>query len=163
MGHRVSEMLKTRENIHATALVLDGKGVLFRGPSGSGKSLLALYLLDVFSSRGRDAVLVCDDRIDIESDGETVLMHTPATIAGLIELRGHGIVRRPYRSGVKLDLVVDLVPALERMPEDHDFKTRLLGLEIARCPVPQSGVVGIEHQRLLIEEALRAILIPSGG
>lgn len=152
-----------RENIHATAILLAGKGVLIRGPSGSGKSLLALYLLDIFASRGRDAVLVSDDRVELESDGETILLHTPATIAGLIELRGHGIVSRPYQSGKRLDLVVDLVPALERMPEDNDFRTTLSGVEIARCPVPQAGVIGIEHQRLLIEEALGAITIPSGA
>ncbi|KRA96781.1 hypothetical protein ASD83_17070 [Devosia sp. Root685] len=156
-------MLLTPENIHATAILLDGKGLLIRGPSGSGKSLLALYLLDVFDARGRDAVLISDDRVDIESDGKTILLHAPATIAGLMELRGHGIVRRPYRTGIKLDLVVDLVPALERMPENNDFKRALLGVEIARCPVPQAGVIGIEHQRLLIEEALGAIAIPSGG
>ena len=156
-------MLKTRENIHATAILLDGKGVLIRGPSGSGKSLLALYLLDIFASRGRDAALVSDDRVELESLGQTILLHGPATIAGLIELRGHGIVSRPYQTGKRLDLVVDLVPALERMPEEHDFRTALFGQEIARCPVPQAGVIGIEHQRLLIEEALGAIAIPSGG
>ncbi|MBN9333530.1 serine/threonine protein kinase [Devosia sp.] len=153
----------TRENIHATAILLDGKGVLIRGPSGSGKSLLALYLLDAFASRGREAALISDDRVDLELEGTKIRLHAPKTIAGLIELRGHGIVRRPHRDGVTLDLVVDLVPALERMPEEHDFKVRLLGLEIARCPVPQAGVIGIEHQRLLIEEALGAIAIPSGG
>ena len=155
--------MSTSENIHATAILLDSKGVLIRGPSGSGKSLLALYLLDVFASRGKDAALISDDRVDLERDGKTILLRTPSTIAGLIELRGHGIVSRPYRSGKRLDLLVDLVPALERMPEEHDFQSALLGLEIARCPVPQAGVIGIEHQRLLIEEALRAIVIPSGG
>ena len=156
-------MLLTPENIHATAILLDGKGVLLRGPSGSGKSLLALYLLDVFAARGRDASLISDDRVDIALEGTKVVLHAPATIAGLIELRGHGIVRRPFRSGTRLDLVVDLVPALERMPENDDFKCALLGVEIARCPVPQAGVIGIDHQRLLIEEALGAIAIPSGG
>ena len=67
-----------------------------------------------------------------------------------------------YRLIVR-DLVVDLAPALDRMPEEHDFMTELLGVKIARCPVPQAGIVGIEHQRLLIEEALGAISIPSGG
>ena len=104
-----------------------------------------------------------DDRVDLEGDGKTILLHSPASIAGLIELRGHGIVSRPYETGKRLDLLVDLVPTLERMPEDNDFKYTLLGVEIARCPVPRAGVIGIEHQRLLIEEALRAIAIPSGA
>lgn len=63
----------------------------------------------------------------------------------------------PIKAANGSDLVVDLVPTLERMPEDDDFKCALLGAEIARCPVPQAGVIGIEHQRLLIEEALGAI------
>lgn len=155
--------MTSRENIHATAILLDGKGVLFRGPSGSGKSLLALHLLDVYEARKRDAVLVSDDRVDVEHDGKAIILHAPANIAGLIELRGRGIVRRPHRSGLQLHLVVDLVATLERMPEEHDFKVRLLGQEIARCPVPQAGIIGVEHQRLLIEEALRAISLPFGG
>lgn len=156
-------MTKTRENIHATAISLDGRGVLLRGPSGSGKSLLALYLLDVFGARGREAMLVSDDRVDVDLDGGTIRLFAPPAIAGLIELRGRGVVERPYRDGVKLDLVVDFVPTLVRMPEEHDFITELLGVEIARCPVPRAGIAGIEHQRLLIEAALGAIAIPAGG
>lgn len=153
----------TRENVHATAVLLAGKGILLRGPSGAGKSLLALYLLDVFTFRGKEAALIADDRVDIERDGNTLRLHAPAAIAGLLELRGRGIVERAYRTGVELDLVVDLVPGLERMPEEHNFRTGLMGLEIARCPVPQAGIAGIEHQRLLIEEALSAISIASGA
>ncbi|KKB77750.1 hypothetical protein VW35_13865 [Devosia soli] len=151
--------MTNRENVHATALSLDGKGVLIRGPSGSGKSLLALVLLDQFTARGRDAALVSDDRVDLAVADTGILMSAPATIAGLIELRGRGIVSKPYRDNVRLDLVVDLVHALERMPEKHDFRVEMLGQIVARCPVPAVGVIGPEHQRLLIEEALRATTI----
>jgi serine kinase of HPr protein (carbohydrate metabolism regulator) len=147
------------ENIHATAVCLAGKGVLLRGPSGSGKSLLALMLLDGFGARGHEAVLVADDRVDLAADAAGIVLSVPETIAGLIELRGRGIIERPFRDAVRLALVVDLVPALERMPQDHDFRVELLGHIVARCPVPQVGVIGMEHQRLLIEEALNATAI----
>ena len=153
----------TIQNIHATAISLHHKGVLIRGPSGAGKSLLALLLIDAFLARGREAMLVADDRVDLKASDDCIWLSPPENIAGLIELRGRGIVRRPHRETVRLDLIVDLVPALERMPEINDFRTMLLNREIARCPVPQVGVIGIEHQRLLIEEALSAIHIPTGA
>ncbi|PXA99056.1 serine/threonine protein kinase [Nostoc sp. 3335mG] len=150
-------------NIHATAVLLGVHGVLIRGPSGAGKSLLALLLLESFSRRGDTAVLVADDRVDLVAGVEGIAMSPPDNLAGLIELRGRGIVRRAYRSGVRLHLVVDLVPDLERMPEDDHFWTDILGHTLPRCPVPQAGVVGLDHQRLLIEEALSAIALPPGG
>ena len=57
--------MNERQNIHATGLVLDGVGLILRGPSGSGKSILALTLLDAWETRGLTARLVSDDRIDI--------------------------------------------------------------------------------------------------
>jgi serine kinase of HPr protein (carbohydrate metabolism regulator) len=146
-----------RDNIHATSLVLDGTGLILRGPSGAGKSVLALELLDVFEARGLDAKLVSDDRVEIEATSTALIMHAPVRIAGLIELRGRGIVSRPHVTGVPLHLVVDLVPTLERMVEEHAFVTELLGHRLARCPVPQAGVIDSRHQLLLIREALRAL------
>jgi len=153
----------SHENIHATALSLDHKGVLIRGASGAGKSLLALLLIDAFSMRNREAMLVADDRVDLKTTPDGIWLSAPQNLAGLIELRGRGIVRRPHRETVRLSLIVDLVPTLERMPEEHDFLTMLQNHKIPRCPVPQVGVVGIEHQRLLIEEALDAIAIAAGA
>lgn len=152
----------SRENIHASAVGLNDAGVLIRGPSGAGKSLLALLLIETFSRCGHEASLIADDRVDLEASADGIRLFAPPALAGLIELRGRGIVRRPHRENVRLKLVVDLVPILERMPPEHDFTCLLHGHEIARCPVPQAGVVGIEHQLLLIEEALVAIDIPSG-
>jgi serine kinase of HPr protein (carbohydrate metabolism regulator) len=101
--------------------------------------------------------------VDLKTSSDGIWLSAPHNLAGLIELRGRGIVRRPYRETVRLSLIVDLVPTLERMPETTDFLTMLQNHEIPRCPVPQLGVVGIEHQRLLIEEALDAIVIPEGA
>lgn len=148
------------ENVHATAISLEHRGILIRGPSGAGKSVLALYLLDLYALRSREATLVSDDRVDLERHEDGVILSPPASIAGLIELRGRGILQRDYAASVKLALVVDLVPELIRMPEDAAFTTTILGVDVPRCPVPRAGITGIEHQRLLIEAALDAIAFP---
>lgn len=138
------------ENIHGTGLVVDGVGVLLRGPSGTGKSLLALEIL----SRYPKAILVADDRIDLTVDDNLVTMQTPKQIAGLIELRGRGIIERPFQALAPLHLVVDLVDALERFPKKKNLVTQLKGITLAHCPIPKRGAVDSTHQILLFDAAL---------
>ena len=144
-------------NIHATGLVLGSTGLILRGPSGAGKSLLALELIDEWEMRGEGAKLVSDDRIDVEATSTGVVMHAPKAIEGLVELRGRGIVSRPFVNKAPLHLVVDLVDTLERMVEEDSLVTALEGITLARCPVPRAGIVDSRHQVLLIREALRAL------
>ena len=144
-------------NIHATGLVLGSTGLILRGPSGAGKSLLALELIDEWENRGLEGRLVSDDRIDIEATRTGLVMRAPKAIEGLIELRGRGIVSRPFVEKAPLNLVVDLVGDLERMVEEDALVTELLGVSIARCPVPRAGKIDSRHQLLLIREALRAL------
>ena len=141
-------------NIHATGVVLAGIGVILRGPSGAGKSLLALSLLDRQALRGAPGFLVADDRLDLTVAGGRLHMTAPATIAGQIELRGRGIVNRPFVATAPVDLVIDLVDQLERMVEETALSTDLLGVTLARCPVPRRGVIDPIHQLLLVDEAL---------
>lgn len=143
-----------RLNIHATGIVLSGHGVVLRGPSGSGKSLLALDLLDHWALRSETAWLVADDRLDIESSAEGLVMHAPPAIAGLIELRGRGIIARPFKAFAPIHLIVDLVDGLERMPEASEFSTDLIGVALPRCPVPRRGLADSTYQRLLICQGL---------
>ncbi len=147
-------------NIHATGLVLDGVGLILRGPSGAGKSLLALELLDEWEARGWPAHLVSDDRVDIVTGGTTLLMRAPKSIEGLAELRGRGIVSRPFVAEAPLHLVIDLVDALERMVEEDALATELFGVTLARAPVPRSGVIDARHQLLLVRESIRAASSP---
>lgn len=144
-------------NVHGTGIVLAGTGVMLRGASGSGKSLLALVLLDAFAARGEDAVLVADDRLDLSLGDGRVMMSAPPAIAGLIELRGRGILSRPHRPSAPIGLVADLVDSLERMPEAAAFSTELLGVTVPRCPLPRAGAAGVEHQILLVREALASL------
>jgi serine kinase of HPr protein (carbohydrate metabolism regulator) len=147
----------SRTNIHATGLVLGKTGLILRGVPGAGKSILALELLDEWELRGAPAKLVSDDRIDIEATSGGLVMHAPRAIEGLIELRGRGIVARPFVRRAPLHLVIDLVDSLERMVEEDALVTTLEGIALARCPVPRAGTVDSRHQVLLIREALRAL------
>lgn len=146
-----------RHNIHGTGLLLGARGVVLRGPSGAGKSLLALELLDRWELRGVPARLVSDDRIDLCVERGALTMYAPEAIAGLIELRGRGIVARPYIGRAPVDLVVDLVDTVDRMVEEEALTTTLLGVRVARCPVPRAGLVPFGHQLLLVREGLLAL------
>lgn len=99
--------------VHGTAVAIDGGAVLLRGPSGAGKSDLALRLID------GGARLVADDQVLLRRAGRQVLARAPASIAGLIEARGLGILRVEPLAEVPLVLIADLVPSgdIERLPE----------------------------------------------
>src|SRR5438477_11549915 len=92
---------------HGTCVEINGMAVLLRGPSGAGKSDLALRLID------GGARLVADDQVELRRAGERVLVTAPAAIAGLIEVRGVGIIRLQPVTEATLALLVDLVPLPE--------------------------------------------------
>lgn len=107
-------------NVHATCVALrlgrTWRGVLLRGPSGAGKSDLALRLVD------EGARLVADDRTVLAVRGGRLSASAPAIIAGLLEVRGLGIVALPARRVAKraeVALLVDLAAPgrIERMPQ----------------------------------------------
>ena len=102
-------------NLHATCVAIGDCGVLMRGPSGSGKSDLALRLIDQYA----DAVLVSDDQVDVTALDGALYAAAPAAIAGRMEVRGVGIVTVDYRPRVRLGLVVDLQEDthIPRLPE----------------------------------------------
>lgn len=145
------------KNVHGTGLLLGPTGILLRGPSGAGKSILALTLLDRWEGRGLPAFLVSDDRVDLVQTGREISMCAPDSLAGLIELRGRGIIRRPHRSLVTLHLLIDLVPEMVRMPEEDAMVTEIAGCVVARAPVPAANVIGVNHQILLVIEAIAAL------
>jgi HPr kinase/phosphorylase len=123
--------------VHATAVAIDGKAVLLRGPPGAGKSDLGLRLIDA------GARLISDDQSELRRSGGRVLVRAPAAIRGLIEVRGIGIVRLPALAGVPLALIADLVAPdrVERLPEPR--REPILGLDVpivAIAPFEASAV-----------------------
>ncbi|MEM8791319.1 MAG: serine kinase [Pseudomonadota bacterium] len=87
--------------LHASAVAINGKGVLILGPSGSGKSALAADLI----SRG--ATLISDDQT-LVSPAKPPLLSAPDSIKGLIELHGTGLVRLGHTTTAPVCLIVDL-------------------------------------------------------
>ncbi|KQV20257.1 serine/threonine protein kinase [Rhizobium sp. Root1203] len=83
-------------NIHATAIVIGKTGLLFLGPSGWGKSMLAFACISEGNRLGIASMLVADDQVLISQRNGAVVAVCPPSIAGLIELRGTGIVRVPH-------------------------------------------------------------------
>jgi hypothetical protein len=110
------------EIVHASCVAIGGRGVLLAGRSGSGKSDLALRLID------RGAVLVSDDYTELRGVGDSLLAHARATIAGKIEVRGIGILDMPAAGGVAVCLYADLDRAPARLPGPATI--RLAGLDI---------------------------------
>lgn len=114
----------TGETIHASCIAVKGRGVLIAGPSGSGKSDLALRLID------RGAILVSDDYTFVTRLGAVLEARAPDTIAGRIEVRGIGIVAREAVESVSVALYIEASVAPERMPEATTFT--IAGVDVPR-------------------------------
>jgi HPr kinase/phosphorylase len=139
------------ETVHGTAVEIEGAGILLRGPSGSGKSDLALRLIDGGAS------LVADDRVVLSRRGSQILAGVPDTIAGKIEVRGLGIVRLPWTGPSPLCLVVDLAPPheIERLPKATE--TMLLGVALPAMHVAPFEPSAPAKLRLALRLAPREI------
>jgi serine kinase of HPr protein (carbohydrate metabolism regulator) len=122
------------ELVHGTCVALGRTAALLRGPSGSGKSDLALRFL-FLARRGPAAleapILVADDQVYLTRKGARLTATAPPTIRGKIEVRGIGIVEVKSADEAELALVVDLAPSaeIERLP-DENATTPLLGLHL---------------------------------
>lgn len=121
----------TMNNIHATLVSFQNKGILLKGKSGSGKSDLALRLI-----MAHQAILVADDRVNLWSENNKLFGSAPQEIAGKMEVRGVGIAQLPFLNHSEISLCVDLVEDIkdiERLPLTE--KIELEGLFIDRLRV----------------------------
>ena len=125
-------------NVHATCVAFGSFGVLIRGPSGSGKSSLALRLIDAegfgVGPNKLTAKLVADDQVMLEQKASGVSATPPAALAGKLEIRGLGIIPLDYLKAAQLRLVVDLLPysSIPRMPDSVDANVELLSVVLPR-------------------------------
>ncbi|WP_371170328.1 HPr kinase/phosphorylase [Aliiroseovarius sp. 2305UL8-7] len=113
------------ESFHATTVAVDDAAVMIMGPSGSGKSALALQLI------GMGARLVADDhtRVNVR-DGKAEVL-APKRLQGVIEARGIGLINVPWKPSATLQLVVDMGQVeTDRLPPSQRITT-VVGLDIA--------------------------------
>ena len=117
---------------HACCVVLGEAGVLIRGASGSGKSSLALGLIEAARARGLFGALVADDRVRIARAHDRLVARPHPAIAGRIEIRGVGLLALEAEEACVLRLVVDLVETADRLPEAAAEHTEILGIALPR-------------------------------
>jgi serine kinase of HPr protein (carbohydrate metabolism regulator) len=122
--------------IHGTCLALGDDGVLLLGAPGSGKSDLALRLIDAagmgLSGVARSARLVADDQVAIRRADGRLIASAPQALAGKLEIRGIGIVDIAPQANAALRLAVRLTPAaeIERLPDLSQARMEILGIAI---------------------------------
>ena len=132
-------VVPSSDRLHATTVAIDGMAVMIEGASGSGKSDLALRLID------RGAILVSDDQTLVVRAGATLLARAPTTIAGRVEVRGIGILAMPYGEDVPVALLVRVDGAIERMPERSVRNIAGIDVrEVAIAPFEASAPIKVE-------------------
>ena len=136
------------ETLHASTVALDGRAVLISGPSGSGKSDLALRLID------RGFVLVSDDQTIVRKDGDRIVATAPPTIAGKLEVRGIGIVDMARVDSLPVALAVELTSEIQRLPDDNRERlilgvaVPLIGINAAEASAPSKVALALNRMGL---------------
>ena len=138
------------ETLHVSCVARDGRGILIAGRSGSGKSDLALRLID------RGATLVSDDYTVVKRVKGILLATAPRNIEGKMEVRGIGLVEFEAVSDIPVCLAVDLDRDVERLPEMQD------PMVVAGVKVPVIGLRSLEASApLKVELALAMFGLPA--
>lgn len=132
--------------LHGTSVSLKGRAVLVLGKPGTGKSSLALSLID------RGAVLIADDQTLLTLETGIVMASCPAPLKGLLEVRGLGLCTFPFEDTAPLFLVVtlDAPDTILRLP-DPTF-VRYHGVEIPCLSLPHHDALGAVKVELAMRE-----------
>ena len=145
------------QTIHASAVLVGRHATIIRGPAGSGKSRLALALVQAAENGVLPfARLVGDDRIKAYAQGGHLFVRPAKTLAGLIEVRGLGIRRLAYEAVAVAGLVVDLADDAERLPEPSAQETVILGVRLPRLGVGR-GIDPLPMIRALVQTVARDV------
>jgi len=135
--------------IHASCAARDGIGLLILGAPGAGKSDMVLRLID------RGFILVADDRVIIENG----LASPAATLAGLIEVRGLGLLRLPFQAPVRLALAIELSGQPERLPMPRRHPT----LDLPLCRLDPRPASAAQRAALALDCALGRVSQAAGA
>lgn len=119
--------------MHASAVALEGRAILLRGPSGHGKSDLALRLMD----EGAD--LISDDYVELSVENDHIIARPPETIRGMMEVRGLGLMTVPFVEKAPLVLAFNLMPSAQV----DRFPMHRCNLFIDGSPVPLLNIDGM--------------------
>ena len=136
------------ETVHGSTVAIDGRAVLISGPSGSGKSDLALRLLD------RGFSLVSDDQTLVRREGDRLVATPPPNIAGKLEIRGIGIVDVDNLTDIPVALLVELTSDIQRMPDDSRERPilgvplPLIGIDATAASAPSKVAVALDRMGL---------------
>lgn len=147
--------------VHGTCLLVGGWGILLLGPPGSGKSDLALRLIDRpgqgTGTAAMTARLVADDQVVITRHGDRLVGAPPPRLAGLMEVRGLGIVTVDHVPQAEVGLAVRLTDAagIERLPEKGEAKLMLLGLAVPEIAIDAAAASAAARIRAAIAEIAR--------
>lgn len=130
-------MMTQSASVHASAVRVGERAVLIRGPSGTGKSRLALDL--ILAGRAGQlppAILVGDDRVHLDTVAGQLWVRPAPELAGMIEVRGLGIRDCDFVGEAVVGLIVDLAAAdAERLPPPQALSVSLNGVSIPRIPI----------------------------
>jgi serine kinase of HPr protein (carbohydrate metabolism regulator) len=136
------------ETVHASTVAIDGRAVLITGPSGSGKSDLALRLLD------RGFTLVSDDQTIVRREDDRLIASPPPNIAGKLEVRGIGIIEMDHVGDVPVALLVELTSDIQRLPDDNperpilDVPLPLISIDAMAASAPSKVALALDRMGL---------------
>jgi HPr kinase/phosphorylase len=148
-------------SLHATAVIHGETGILILGPSGSGKSALALALLARASAAGAFGALIGDDRVFVREAQGRLIVRGAANMAGIIERRTAGLIQVRHEPAAVARLAVELCERgrrWPRMPDENDGLT-IGGVELPRLALDSS--LGVCDQALAVEERLAVLTAPA--
>ncbi len=138
------------KRMHSSSVVIDDNGVLIMGNSGSGKSDLALRLID------NGATLISDDISICKKTLNNIYLYCPPEIKGLLEVREIGIMTVPFVEKIKLQLVVNLKSKNnERFPKDSSLK--ILGIKIPLINIDGKNSSAVAKIKLKLNEIRETI------
>ena len=144
-------------SLHATAVIHGESGVLILGPSGSGKSALALALMARASAAGAFGALIGDDRIFVRKADGRLIAWGAANMAGVIERRTAGLITVRHEPAAVVRLAVELCERGRRWPRMPDDDDGLVVGEVALPRLALDSSLSVCDQALAVEERLAVL------